>query len=956
MIKRNLVSFALCLCLAPALYPVRAVAQDAAGHEIQTLRNLEEAIKNSETLLSKYSDKDFTATLMFQLSELYLKRATMKFQREMLIYEQAEEKFNQGLSDTPPEVPRVDFSQTINISLKLLAKYPAIHFRDKLLYRVALCYSQEGEQDKAAEYFKLLSEETEEEALLEEAHFRLGEYYFEHKDYTATIDYYSLLLESWDSPFFDMALYKLGWAYYNINDFTRAISTFIYLIEDIDILQDVEAHNLGKSRADLRQEAIEYVAICFAEYGGPEKARDFLKEKKGKDYTEEVLSHLATIYQQRNFYDEAITTLQTLIDFYPDQPTAVQYQRQIVENHELAGDKEQADLERAVLVEGYGPGSEWFQRIPDGPARQEILNIAETFLYTLGSEAQELAQASGALADYEIAIGWYSDYMKKFPTFERAHKVQFYLAECTYEIGNYLQAATAYYDLLLNYPESEFGETAAYNRILAYNHLLRSNNTPDSTDFFLFNFLGKEQASVEIIKAQNGHQAQLMQACHDFFVYHPRSPKVNEVLMNFAQILFELEQYKLAKQVYAEVMLEPAGNPYLTQAYSLMAQCEFQQENYDAAESWFMQIRELFPDSTRYVARANKMIASSRFRRAELYLTGGDSGRAAEAFVKVAETAPDSAIAERAHFEAAKQFEQLGKPERAIALYEAVPLKFPGASLQDEALFKAGILCEGLEQWERAATNYLKLYEHDRFSEYAAGGLFSAARCYETAHRYGEARKYYHEYTESYVQDPDRFLEAAFRKAEIAYGLEDFENALDDLRFVLRSYQDLRKEKVQVDNYFAANSQFLIAEISYKAFRKIKLEVPLERTLKRKQTLFRRVLKAYTHAAKFKVAEWTTASSYKIGQTFEEFADALLAAPQPKNLSANDRDQYNRTLWERVLPFKEKARKAYETNVKNARENGIQNRWIMESEKRLSELSLELGLGAAAPHRDDAGS
>ncbi|MCH9008847.1 tetratricopeptide repeat protein, partial [candidate division KSB1 bacterium] len=189
-----------------------AVAQEAIGQDLQSIKQLTKAISHAEALLKKYPHNDFTPNLMFQLSELYLKQSALKFQREMMTYEDAEEKFRQGLLSGEPEAPRADFSQTIEVSVSLLEKFQELHFRDKVLYRVALCYSEEGNEDKAAEYFKLLSEATEDSALLEEAYFRLGEYYFERQNYSNTIDYYSRLLNGWDSPFFDMALYKLGWS------------------------------------------------------------------------------------------------------------------------------------------------------------------------------------------------------------------------------------------------------------------------------------------------------------------------------------------------------------------------------------------------------------------------------------------------------------------------------------------------------------------------------------------------------------------------------------------------------------------------------------------------------------------------------------------------------------------------------------------------------------------------
>src|SRR3990172_1199777 len=100
-----------------ALLP--ATAQQTPDDDIQAIRELSETIKASEDLLQKYPEKDFTPTLMFQLSELYIKRSTLKFQREMMIYEEEERKVNSGVLKKKLALPKINFDEAINISFKL---------------------------------------------------------------------------------------------------------------------------------------------------------------------------------------------------------------------------------------------------------------------------------------------------------------------------------------------------------------------------------------------------------------------------------------------------------------------------------------------------------------------------------------------------------------------------------------------------------------------------------------------------------------------------------------------------------------------------------------------------------------------------------------------------------------------------------------------------------------------
>ncbi|MFQ5707085.1 MAG: tetratricopeptide repeat protein [bacterium] len=898
--------------------------------------------------MAKYPNNEFAPTVMFQLSELYVKRAALRYQQEMTLYENNLKQYDAGLLKSEPIIPRINLSDAIAISYKILEKYPRVPFRDKVLYRIALCHLEEGNKEKVKDYFSQLIAESKNSQFIDEAYFRLGEYYFDQKQYQQAIENYSQLLNSWDNPYFDMALYKLGWSYYNIEKYPDAIGTFIYLIEDVNLVEQADTEVLGKTKADLRKEALQYAAICFAEFGGPAKAKEFLKSKKEKEYTKEILLSLADVYQKRNFYNQAIESLNVLLNFYPDSPNAPKYQQEIIKNYELAGDREKANQARALLVSKYGPGSQWLSHILKADLRQEVLDVVEEFLFTLGTDAQAEAQQTKSKIHYQLAIDRYRSLLTKFPNSKIRSKVLFYLAECFYDVEDFKAAAETYNDILANHPESEFRELAAYNRILSYDQLLKSKPRPAQEQLTISDFLGNPQAVTDTFRVDNAVQAQFLLASNDFCRLYPGSTKLPEVLMKYAEMFFDLGHYTLAQACYQKVINLDSSVPnrFLPQAYTMTAQSAFKAGHYKEAEDWFARLAQLYPDSARYVERANKMIASSRFKVAESFKESGATAQAALEFEKVSRIAPDSAVAERAQFEAALQYENIGQQEKAISLYELLFQKYPKSALVEEALFKAGILCEELQDWNRAAANYLNVYRSNNASKFAAKALFNAAKSYENLGDSDNARTYYGEYLKVYKQAPDRYLEAAFRKAEIAYNLGNYNMALADLKFVVSAYRQLGNQGEMVEKYFPANAQFLVGEILFRNYVQIKLVPPLERNLKRKKKLFEAVIKAYTAAARFKVAEWATASSHQIGATFEEFANFFLNATPPDNLTGEALQQYNQKVNEKVLPFRKKALAAYQSTVEKAYKNNIHNTWVQQSRHRVEVLTAELGLSA----------
>jgi hypothetical protein len=198
--------------------------------------------------------------------------------------------------------------------------------------------------------------------------------------------------------------------------------------------------------------------------------------------------------------------------------------------------------------------------------------------------------------------------------------------------------------------------------------------------------------------------------------------------------------------------------------------------------------------------------------------------------------------------------------------------------------------------------------------------------------------------TIKYDNDPDRYLEAGFRRAEIAYNHIDKKTAQKELEFVVKTGERYSAANIETDNYFIAQAQFLLAELQFESFKEIELKPPLKQNLKLKRVHFESVIKAYTETARYKVAEWSTAASYRLGETFEAFADALLTAPVPRQMSDDELLAYNTKLRASILPFKEKALRAYETNLKQAEKHNIDNYWIVESKRRIGILSSELDI------------
>ena len=89
--------------------------------------------------------------------------------------------------------------------------------------------------------------------------------------------------------------------------------------------------------------------------------------------------------------------------------------------------------------------------------------------------------------------------------------------------------------------------------------------------------------------------------------------------------------------------------------------------------------------------------------------------------------------------------------------------------------------------------------------------------------------------------------------------------------------------------------------------------------------------------ADYGVAEVTTASTFRLGEVYEQFSSDLLDSDRPTNLEADALEQYEILLEEQAYPFEEKAIDLYKANTDRAAD-GVYDEWVQKSFDRLAGL------------------
>ena len=156
------------------------------------------------------------------------------------------------------------------------------------------------------------------------------------------------------------------------------------------------------------------------------------------------------------------------------------------------------------------------------------------------------------------------------------------------------------------------------------------------------------------------------------------------------------------------------------------------------------------------------------------------------------------------------------------------------------------------------------------------------------------------------------------------------------------------RELVQIDatagaqrsdrtRFLAATASLELAEPVRRRFEVVKLKQPLAESMKLKRSLMEEVIEVYTDAADYGIADVTTASTFRLGEVYENFSTDLMDSERPGNLDEAALEQYELLLEEQIYPFEEKAIDIYKANTDRAAD-GVYDEWVRKSFNRLATL------------------
>ena len=877
---------------------------DAILGEINQTRN--DAIVKLEEYIGKYQDADPDGRMRLMLAGLYKEEAVEVYGRQFELYDQ-------GIIVEPPVV---DYDPSIRLYRALIEEFPEGKTTDRILYHLGYCLAASGDRETAVDLWTSLGLNYPESEYAAECWMRAGEILFDDYLFDEAAVAYRNVLGYWDSIYFDKALYKLGWVSYLIDEYDEAISYFVFLLNDSENAGEQAGGTAGeKDRLGLEKEALEYAALSFIEHGGVETFNAFNENAGEHSYLPTILEQMGQYYEKRGWYEAAIEAYDSHAELYPLHLSGPKVRLSSIRAHEQIEDFEGSMSSREALAFQFGAGSEWALVNSEHKEAEGMSQFAAGSLYDAARFFHREGKQSGDEGTCLRAINDYQVLLEAYPDFDQSVEAVYAMADCYFTVEMFDDAGEQYMTVAGTASESDsLRSKAALNGIVS------------------------AEKHLESVPAEEDSLARgvLMENCCYFLAEFPESPKNPLVRYKRGELYFAAGEFDSAGVDFI-VVKENEDRELSSKAVRMLARSRYQVEDYTGAETWFRHAAEFSSGETR--TEMENMALVSLYKRADALKTTDQLEEAAEIFEKIAIVQTDRVGAVEALFEAASLFSTVAEslvvsnPDSAASLngraavtFERLASIHPSSELAPKAFYNAALIREKREDFLQASKNYRNLSKNYPGSEYADEAAFLYAlnlekggageEAFQTYRVYAKTRLDPHRRLSSYLKMVDGFLERG-KPSKANY-------------YVIQTYK-LKNEcegtGVELDQATLSEIFFSGAEITYKRFEEVELKQPLEKNLKKKQRLLNTVIRECLETAGLKVAPWTFASTYRMGEAFEHYYNSLLNAELPAGLSAVELDIYIIELEDAAEPYIDKAVQAYSAVCRQSAELGIESEW-----------------------------
>ena len=891
-----------------------ATIKDLEGQHVDVSLNPPQGVDNNKTMDSykrfldlNPGDASLRAEALRRLGDLNLESSeSERIERELAT--------NEGLRAT----------EAIHLYTALLKAYPKYERNDAVLYQLARAYELNAQPDKALAALDRLVANYPNSHYMDEAQFRRGELLFANKAYPAAQAAYEAVIKiGATSQFYNQSLYKHGWSLFKEGETDKSLESFSGVLDSVlvskkDPTKLIEVDSLSRANRELVEDTFRVMSITFSYADGPKSIDEFVKHRKSRPYFYLLYARLGDLYIEKERYTDAADSYRAFVSQDRNNEKAPLLEMQAIEAYSKGGFPQLVLQGKKEFVENYSYGTPYWQgRTPQGEPK--VVAELKINLKDVAQYYHAEAQRSKNVADYQEAAKWYRSYLTSFPDDPDSAVTNFLLADTLYESKQYLDAAQQYENTAYSYGTNEKAAEAGYAALVAY---------------------GKEEDTLTGDAKAKMHSREVDSSLK-FAQAFPLHPQSAQVLTRAATDLYTAKDYPRATKA-AEALLArqpPVDAAKQRIAYTVIANSNFEQGNFDKAEAGYNSAQALMAANDPERPAIVERLAASIYKQGEQKSKAGDNSAAVEDFLRVSQMAPTSKVRANADFDAAALLITQKQWDRAIVVLEGFRHNFPQSPLQADVTRKLAVAyAESNKPGQAAAEFEMIAQSPGETPEVQREATLQAADLYDKAGNTAKARGMLEAFVKHFPQPLNPAMEARNKLSLMAAKSGDL-NARDYwLKDIIAADRAAGAARTDRSRALAAKATLALAAPAREEFMRIKLVIPLKKSLAEKRKAMEAALKAYSQAADYQVADVTTAATFESAELYRQLGKDLMSSERPNNLSKDEIEQYNVLLEEQAFPFEETAIKLHEVNAARAKE-GTYDEWVQKSYAALAQLN-----------------
>lgn len=910
---------------------------------------------------------------LMRLGELEWEEAREQFLAEFREWEQSP-------ADSRKEPPTPDYGSARKRFQRVLKEHKSYRDYDLALYVDGVLAQEEGRAEEALHRFNLILAWCPDSRFVPDAHMVRAEYEFTKTapNYEVALAEYEKVLSFEGTELHDLALFKSAWTLWRLGRQEEAARRFLTVFKDT-----AEADQRTSQRRaeidELQREALRNLVTVFAEdeSNTAEDMHKFLVDAGGEKFAGRIVLALAETFYEQAQYERGIEAYRLLLKLEPTSPDAYKAALRIAQGHSTTEDWKALEADYRTAIDTYAPalrragGKErplgaWSAAQTEATRQAAEAAIEEQLRKdAIGLHAK--AQADKSRSEFEGAKRLYAVYLARFGTSPAAYDMFFNAGEIDfYHLEDARGAAKNYLAAVRLKPRGELSRDALYNALTAL-EVARAH------EFDAAKAEGRAPQETPTDK-------QLTEAMELYIATYPEDAAVPDLLFRQGKLYYDYSVFDPAVRQWGLLLEKYPKSGEAKAAGELLLDSFNRSKDYENIEVWARRLKS----APAFAAPAEQkkldlLIVGAVFKQGEQLAEAGEHGRAAQAYLRAAKEFPGEPRAAQAAVNAevearraadlatlaaaatllaekfgdrdevpeglwiaATTYQQIGLFAEAASYHDRIAARFRKSKYHKDAAFNAVLLHTAVGNQPAAITagqTFKKAYPRDALTPEVT---FLMGKAYEGAEKWGDADKLYADYAKT-APNPNRRIEAWVRLALVRKdNPRGRATALDQAIKLHKSYQQKLDDK---GRYFAAQARYLSGTRWLEEFEQVTIEgdvQQLKQRLRKKSQLLKKAADEFLEASKMGVAEWTTASLYQIGKTYESFAQALLSAAPPAGLSEADAELYRQSIEEFVIPIEERSIEAYESGWLKAVELGIFNEWTAKMREALGRLSSEM--------------